>query len=196
MTKKDIFYYIYGLLHSPEYRERYKNELKKMLPRIPFVSSVEDFWAFSNAGRKLAELHLNYETVEPWPLEEEIKGDPNDPTMYRISKMRFRKSRDSKEDKTVIIYNDNITLSGIPLDAYKYVVNGKSAIEWVMERYQVSQDKKSGIINDPNKWLEELDNPRYIVDLIKRIVKVSVETVRIVEELPTLNIETPVTTDK
>lgn len=196
VTKKDIFYYIYGLLHSPEYRERYKNELKKMLPRIPFVSSVEDFWAFSNAGRKLAELHLNYETVEPWPLEEEIKGDPNDPTMYRISKMRFRKSRDSKEDKTVIIYNDNITLSGIPLDAYKYVVNGKSAIEWVMERYQVSQDKKSGIINDPNKWLEELDNPRYIVDLIKRIVKVSVETVRIVEELPTLNIETPVTTDK
>ena len=179
VTKEDIFYYVYGLLHSFEYRERYRNDLKKMLPRIPFVSSVEDFWAFSNAGRKLADLHLNYETIEPWPLKEEINGDPNDLATYRVSKMRFRKTQDRKDDKTTIIYNENITLSGIPLEAYEYIVNGKSPIEWVMERYKVFRDSKSGIINDPNKWLEEQGNPRYIVDLIKRLVRVSIETVKI-----------------
>jgi predicted helicase len=188
VTKEDIFYYIYGLLHSSEYRERYRNDLKKVLPRIPFVSSAGDFWAFSNAGRRLAELHLNYETVEPWPLKEEIKGDPNDLVTYKVSKMRFRKTRDRQDDKTTIIYNENITLSGIPLEAYEYVVNGKPAIEWVMERYQVSRDRKSGIINDPNKWLEEQDNPRYIIDLIKRLVRVSVETMKIIEGLPPLDI--------
>lgn len=189
VTNEDIFYYVYGILHSPEYRERYRNDLKKMLPRIPFVSSEEDFWAFSNAGRKLADLHLNYETIEPWPLKEEINGDPNDLATYRVSKMRFRKTQDRKDDKTTIIYNENITLSGIPLEAYEYIVNGKSAIEWVMERYKVSRDRKSGIINDPNKWLEEQGNPRYIVDLIKRLVRVSIETMKIVEGLPSLNID-------
>lgn len=189
VTKEDIFYYVYGILHSREYRERYRNELKKMLPRIPFISSIEDFWAFSNAGRRLAELHLNYETIEPCPLKEEINGDPDDLTTYKISKMRFRKTRDRKDDKTTIIYNENITLSGIPLEAYEYVVNGKPAIEWVMERYKVSRDRKSGIINDPNKWLEEQGNPRYIVDLIKRLVRVSIETMKIVEGLPSLNID-------
>lgn len=189
VTKEDIFYYVYGLLHSFEYRERYRNDLKKMLPRIPFVSSVEDFWAFSNAGRKLADLHLNYETIEPWPLKEEINGDPNDLATYRVSKMRFRKTQDRKDDKTTIIYNENITLSGIPLEAYEYIVNGKSPIEWVMERYKVSRNRKSGIINDPNKWLEEQGNPRYIVDLIKRLVRVSIETMKIVEGLPSLNID-------
>jgi predicted helicase len=188
VTKEDIFYYIYGLLHSSEYRERYRNDLKKVLPRILFVSSTEDFWAFSNAGRRLAELHLNYETIEPWPLKEEINGDPDDLTTYKISKMRFRKTRDRKDDKTTIIYNENITLSGIPLEAYEYVVNGKPAIEWIMERYQVSKDRKSGIVNDPNKWLEEQGNPRYIVDLIKRLVRVSVETMKIIEGLPPLDI--------
>lgn len=189
VTKEDIFYYVYGLLHSSEYRERYRNDLKKMLPRIPFVSSEEDFWAFSNAGRRLAELHLNYETVEPWPLKEEIKGDPNDMATYKVSRMRFKKTRDGEDDKTTIVYNESITLGGIPLEAYEYIVNGKSAIEWVMERYKVSRDRKSGIINDPNKWLEEQGNPRYIVDLIKRLVRVSIETMKIVEGLPSLNID-------
>jgi len=188
VTKEDIFYYVYGLLHSPQYRERYRNDLKKMLPRIPLVASTENFWMFSRAGRKLAELHLNYETVDPWPLEEEIKGDPNDPATYRITKMRFGKTRGGKEDRTVIVYNDHITLRGIPLEAYEYVVNGKSAIEWIMERYQVSRDKKSGIVNDPNRWLEEQGDPYYIIDLIKSVVTVSMETVRIIEQLPELNV--------
>jgi predicted helicase len=188
VTKEDIFYYIYGLLHSPKYRERYKNDLKKMLPRIPFVASSEDFWAFSNAGRRLADLHLNYETVEPYPLTEKIKGDPNDPEVYKITKMRFAKTKDKKEDKTIIIYNDYITLSGIPLESHDYIVNGKSAIEWIMERYQIQRDKKSGIVNDPNKWLEENNSPRYIVDLIKKIIRVSIETMKIIEELPQLNV--------
>lgn len=190
VTKEDIFYYVYGLLHSPEYRERYRNDLKKMLPRIPFVTSQEDFWDFSNAGRKLADLHLNYENIEPYPLTEEIKGNPEDPAVYKVTKMCFAKTKDKKDDKTTIIYNDYITLSGIPLEAYNYIVNGKSALEWIIERYQVTVDKKSGIINDPNKWLEEQNNPRYIVDLIKRIVRVSIETIKIMNELPPLNIAT------
>lgn len=188
VTKEDIFYYVYGLLHSPEYRKRFKNDLKKMLPRIPFVALVGDFWAFSQAGRKLAELHLNYETIEPWPLEEQIKCDPNAPATYKIAKMRFGKTPDKKEGKTVIVYNDHITLRGIPPGAYDYIVNGKSAIEWIIDRYQVHRDKKSGIVNDTNKWLEEHGDPRYIVDLIKRIVRVSIETMKIINELPALNI--------
>jgi len=188
VTREDIFYFVYGFLHSPEYRERYRNDLKKSLPRIPFIASKKDFRAFADAGRQLAELHLNYETVEPWPLEEEIKGDPNDPATYRVTKMSFGKTSGRKPDKTVIVYNDHITLRGIPLEAYEYVVNGKPAIEWLMERYQVRRDKKSGIVNDPNKWLEEQGDPRYIVDLIKRVARVSVETVKIMKELPGLNL--------
>ena len=189
LTEEDIFYYVYGLLHSPDYRNCFNNDLKKMLPRIPFVASVKDFWVFSKAGREFAEFHLNYEAVEPWPLEKVIKGDPDDPATYRVTKMRFGKTPDNKEDKTAIIYNDYIAFRGIPLEAYEYVINGKSAIEWIIDRYQVHQDKKSGIVNDPNKWLEEQGNPRYIVDLIKRIVRVSIETVRIVKDLPNLDIE-------
>lgn len=188
IAKEDIFYYVYGLLHSPEYRERYGNDLKKMLPRIPFVATPEDFWAFSQAGRELAQLHLNYETVEPWPLEEEIKGNPDDPATYRVVKMRFAKMASKKQDKTVIIYNDHITLRGIPLEAYEYVVNGKSAIEWIMERYQVLQDENSGIVNDPNKWLEEHNDPRYIIELIKRGVRISIETIKVIKKLPRLNV--------
>lgn len=189
VTKKDIFYYVYGLLHSTEYRERYNNDLKKMLPRIPFVASAEDFWTFSRAGRKLADLHLNYETVDPWPLVEEIKGDSNAIATYKVNKMCFGKTPDRKEDKTVIVYNDHITLHEIPLEAYEYVVNGKPAVEWIMERYKVHRDKKSGIVNDPNKWLEEQGDARYIVNLIKRVVRVSVETVEIVKRLQGLDLE-------
>ena len=180
ITKEDIFYYIYGVLHSPEYKQRFASDLKKMLPRIPFTA---DFWTFSKAGRELAYYHLNYETIEPYELEEFKKELYLDDQDYLVEKMVFGKNKNGL-DKTIIIYNSKLTLSQIPLEAYEYIVNGKSALEWIMERYKVTKDKDSGIINDPNHWSE---NPRYIVDLVKRIVRVSLETVRIVKSLPPLN---------
>jgi len=180
VTKEDIFFYVYGILHSPEYKQRFASDLKKMLPRIPFAG---DFRAFSNAGRELATWHLDYETIEPYPVTETAEPSPLPPKeYYRVAKMTFGKNG-KKEDRTVIQYNARIKLSGIPLDAYDYIVNGKSALDWIMERYQVTTDKDSGIVNDPNDWSED---PRYIVDLVKRIVRVSLETVRIVNALPPL----------
>lgn len=182
ITKEDIFYYVYGILHSPEYKKRFESDLKKMLPRIPFA---QNFWAFSEAGRKLAHWHLNYETIEPFPLMQTGELDLGDPAYYQVQKMQFAKN--GKEvDKTVITVNSRIRLSGIPLKAYDYIVNGKSAIEWVMERYQVTVDKDSGIRNDPNAWAIESDQPDYIVNLVKRVVRVSMETVDIVSSLPPL----------
>jgi predicted helicase len=180
ISKEDIFYYVYGVLHSPEYKTRFANDLKKMLPRIPFV---QDFWAFSQAGRNLAHWHLNYETIEPYPLQEISTCLEIDADHYRVQKMQFAKNA-KQVDKSTIYYNGHITLSGIPLVAYDYIVNGKSAIEWIMERYAITVDKDSGIGNNPNDWS---DNPRYILDLVKRIVRVSLETVKIVESLPALN---------
>jgi predicted helicase len=185
ISKEDLFWYVYGILHSPEYKERFASDLKKMLPRIPFAG---DFWAFSRAGRELGQWHLNYETVEPYPLTEESKRLVMEAGDYRVLKMTFGK-KDGKPDKTVIIYNANLILRDIPLEAYAYVVNGKSAIEWIMERYAVTVDKASGIRNDPNDWS---DDPRYIVDLLKRVVRVSLESVRLVAELPPLNEKLPV----
>jgi predicted helicase len=179
ITKEDIFWYVYGILHSPEYKARFSTDLRKMLPRMPFA---KDFRAFSSAGRKLSEWHLNYETVEPYPLTEESKRLMMEAGDLRVDKMTFGK-KDGKPDKTVIVYNPHLTLRDIPIEAYDYVVNGKSAIDWIMERYAVSIDKSSGIKNDPNDWSSD---PRYIVDLMKRIVRVSVETARIVKGLPTL----------
>jgi len=183
ISKEDIFWYVYGILHSPEYKQRFATNLKKMLPRIPFAP---DFKAFSRAGRKLAYLHLNYETVEPWPVQEDAKpkGDLNDLDYYRVEKMRFASLGGRNKDKSVIIFNSHITLRGIPLQAYDYVVNGKSAIEWVMERYQVSTDKDSGIKNDPNDWCREHNDPAYILNLVKRVIRVSMETSQIVCSLP------------
>lgn len=181
ISKEDIFYYIYGLLHSPTYRNKYQNDLKKMLPRIPFA---KDFWGYSKKGRELADIHLNYESIEPFDLTEEIKeGAPKKAKeLYRVNEagMKFPKIK-KQEDRTTIIFNQFVTLKGIPESAYEYVVNGKPAIEWIMERYAVTTDKDSGIKNDPNEWS---DDPRYIVDLVKRIVRVSLETNRIVIELP------------
>jgi predicted helicase len=179
--KEDIFYYIYGILHSPEYKSRFESDLNKMLPRIPFA---QDFWAFSKAGRELAKWHLNYETVAPYKLTQHVDEMELFPKkLYRVQKMTFGKN--SKEvDKTTIIYNSHITLSGIPLEAYDYVVNGRPALEWIMERYQVTRDADSGIENDPNDWS---DDPQYILNLVKRIVRVSLETMKIVNGLPPLN---------
>ncbi|WP_455784126.1 type ISP restriction/modification enzyme, partial [Bilophila wadsworthia] len=179
ISKEDLFYYAYGILHSPKYREKYAADLKKMLPRVPLAP---DFWAFSKAGRELAHWHLDYEQVEPWPVEEERKpqGDMDDFTYYHVEKMRFPK----KGERGTIIYNGNITFKGIPLDAYHYVVNGKSALDWLMERYAITIDKDSGIRNDPNDWCREHNDPTYIYNLVKRIIRVSLETNRIVAGLP------------
>ena len=179
VTKEDIFYYVYGILHSPDYRTTFKNDLKKMLPRIPLVDTPKDFWRFSKAGRALADIHINYESVAPYP---DLKVTGKDSGFYTVQKMRFIK----KGQKGTIIYNSKIIIENIPDKAYEYVVNGKSAIEWIMERYQVKVDKKSGIKNDPNDWSKEVGNPRYILDLLLSIVNVSVQTVGIVEELPKL----------
>ncbi|MFA5229224.1 MAG: type ISP restriction/modification enzyme [Candidatus Paceibacterota bacterium] len=178
--KEDIFYYVYGILHSQDYRAAFANDLKKMLPRLPLVEDVKNFWAFSKAGRKLAELHINYEEVPPYDGVE-ISGDSTG--FFRVEKMRFPK----KKQKETIIYNSRIQISNIPAKAYEYVVNGKSAIEWIMERYQVTVDKASGIKNDPNDWADEVGNPRYILDLLLSIINVSVQTVDIVNGLPKLD---------
>ncbi|MCG2461462.1 DEAD/DEAH box helicase family protein [Flavobacteriaceae bacterium F89] len=177
--KEDIFYYVYGILHSPDYRTAFANDLKKMLPRIPLVEDVRDFWKFSKAGRKLAELHINYENV---PAYEGVEVSGESSGNFKVQKMRFPK----KGQQDSIIYNSKIVVSNIPEKAYEYVVNGKSAIDWIMERYQVKTDKKSGIKNDPNDWAEEVGNPRYILDLLLSIINVSVQTVEIVESLPKL----------
>lgn len=190
-AKDDIFYYAYGLLHSPEYRETYAADLKKMLPRIPLV---EDPWPFVEAGRKLSDLHLGYESVTPYPLaglDVEPTGDPYD--FFRVQKMTFAKVRDAETnklvaDRTRVIYNSHIELSGIPEAAYRYMLGSRSAIEWILDRYQVKTDKASGIVNDPNDWSREVSDPRYIIDLLARIVTVSLETMQIVDNLPALAI--------
>ena len=187
--KEDIFYYVYGILHSEDYRNTFENDLKKMLPRIPLVEDVRDFWKFSNAGRKLADLHLYYEDLPAYEGVE-LSGDSQEdfqlnPDLYKVQKMRFPK----KDQKDKIIYNSKIVLSNIPEKAYEYIVNGKSAIEWIMERYQVSTDKKSGITNDPNDWAKEQDKPRYILDLLLSIINLSMQTVDIVAGLPKIEFE-------
>lgn len=184
ISKEDLFYYVYGLLHSPDYRERYADNLSKELPRIPRVKNATDFWAFSQAGRALADLHLNYETVQPYPLTIEAKGPLTDAD-YRVEKMKFAK----KGDKTTVIYNGKITLRNIPEAAWDYVVNGKAVLDWVMERQCVKTDKASGIINDANDWaIETMGNPKYPLELFQRVVTVSLETQKIVASLPKLDI--------
>jgi predicted helicase len=183
IAKEDIFYYVYGILHSPEYKSRFDSDLKKMIPRIPFA---QDFWAFSKTGRELAHWHLNYETIEPYALQQTGELDLGDPAYYQVQKMQFAK-KGKEVDKTTITVNSRLRLSGIPLEAYDYIVNGKSAIEWVMERYQITVDKDSGIRNDPNAWAIESGQPDYIVNLVKRVVRVSVETVKLVKALPALS---------
>lgn len=186
ISREDIFYYIYALLHHPTYQETYRADLMKMLPRIP---KVENFSSYSALGRQLAELHLKYETVEPYPLTEIQAGFPpasldEQYNYYRVQKLKFG----PKKDKTTIVVNGNITLKDIPLEAYEYEVNGKPALDWIIDRYQVKTDKKSLITNDPNDWCREVGDPRYIIDLIKRIVTVSLETNRLVASLPGLKI--------
>lgn len=193
ISKQDLFFYIYGVLHSPDYRERYADNLNKELPRIPRVRRAEDFWAFSRAGRALGDLHVNYETVDKYPLTIEAKGNLTDAD-YRVEKMKFAKKKDpdtgkSVNDRRTVIYNNKITLTDIPKAAWGYVVNGKAALDWVMERQAVRTDKDSGIVNDANDWATEtMGNPRYPLDLFQRVVTVSLETQKIVAALPPLDI--------
>lgn len=222
ITKEHIFYYVYGLLHSKQYRERFADDLKKSLPRIPIVDNVQDFMAFYKAGKELADLHLNYEQG----INEQITGQDGDYPFYAsmpmlahrslgvkvigdidiwqsewtdetyqyfvVDKMKFAKVRDENgklvADKTRIIYNGHITIENIPLKAYEYVVNGKPAIDWIMERYAVTIDKASQIKNDPNDWSREHEQPRYILDLLLSVIILSCQTVGIVDALPKLGI--------
>ncbi|MET9877256.1 type ISP restriction/modification enzyme [Actinacidiphila glaucinigra] len=185
ITKDNIFFYVYALLHSPEYREHFASDLKKSLPRIP---KVQDFHGFAVAGRALSELHLGYESIDPYPgIVEELKGataatPPSE--LYRVTKMKNPKVK-GKADRSTIIYNTRVSLSNIPEEAYRYQLGPRSAIEWIIDRYQVKADKASGTTNDPNDWS---DDPRYIIDLLKRIVAVSLETMKIVDSLPALDI--------
>ncbi|MFW2021107.1 DEAD/DEAH box helicase [Acinetobacter baumannii] len=188
ISKEDIFYYTYGLLHSEEYRERYADNLTKELPRIPCVKKAEDFWAFSKAGRELAHWHLNYETIEPYKATLDTGSTPYSQLTaedFYVEKMKFAK----KGEKGTVVYNKHITIKDIPLEAYEYVVNGKPALEWVMERQGVSTHKDSGIVNDANDWaIETMNNAAYPLELFLRVITVSLETMKIVKALPKLDI--------
>ena len=178
VSKWDIFYYVYALLHHPVYRERYAENLKRELPRIPMTVAVDDFPAYAEIGRKLADLHLNYETAEEYPL----KWDENKsiPFSWRVEKMRLSK------DKSTLVVNDSLTLAGFPPECFEYRLGNRSALEWVIDQYRVSTDKRSGILSDPNR----ADDPEYIIRLVGRVVTVSVETVRLIGALPNLGIPT------
>ena len=186
VTKDHVFGYVYGILHSPEYREQYASDLARMLPRIPEVATADAFRAFYEAGQRLLDLHIGYEAAEPYPLEERLKpGAPDGPERYRVQKMRWG-GPTRTPDRSAIIYNDWITLAGIPDEAHEYVVGPRSALEWLLDRYRVTTDKASGIVNDPNDWGAEIGEPRYVIDLVKRVTTVSVETISIVRALPQL----------
>ncbi|WP_273757262.1 type ISP restriction/modification enzyme, partial [Bartonella sp. MM73XJBT] len=195
ITKDDLFYYVYGILHSEDYRSRYADNLCKELPRIPCVKSAEDFWKFVNAGRELGYLHVNYEDVEPYPVTFK-KGNPkqtdisNPEKFYYVTEMKFAKIKNSKEkDKSTVIYNSNIIITDIPFEAYEYIVNGRPALEWVIGRQCVKTDKKSGIVNDANRYaVETVGNPAYPLELFQRVITVSLETMKIVKNLPKLEI--------
>jgi predicted helicase len=208
-TNAGHFYPICGLLHSPDYRSRYADNLGKELPRIPAVKTFVDFRAFSQAGRDLAHWHLNYETVachpgvavvcgkeggHSCPPESDVATGVSPLLMDRVTKMKFGKTKDASgknvNDKTTVIYNEFIPLKNIPLAAYEYVVNGKPALEWVMERQSVTTDKDSGITNDANLWATEtMGNPKYPLELFLRVVTVGLETMKVVNGLPKLDVK-------
>ena len=193
IIKEDLFYYLYGILHSEDYRGQFRNNLMKQLPRLPVVSDVAEFYAYRDAGCTLAELHLGYEKVEPFAVTvnagDGLPHTTSPETLYRVVKMKHDKGKDRKPDLTSVIYNAHITLSGIPLEAYDYVVNGKSAIAWVMESQGIKTDKDSGIVSDANHYaIETMQNPAYPLELLQRIITVSIETMKVVRGLPPLRV--------
>ena len=186
IDRQDVFYYVYGILHSPDYRTRFAENLSKEVPRIPCVRSAADFWAFSKAGRKLADLHLNYEKAELYPVGVHYVGASPIGKDYHVEKMKYGK-KGKEKDLTVIQYNSKLTLTGIPLEAYEYIVGGKAALEWVVDRQCEKTDKDSGIVNDANDWATETaNNPKYPLELVQRVITVSLETMKIVNALPAL----------
>jgi predicted helicase len=198
IKRDDVFFYVYGILHSPDYRIAFAADLKKSLPRIPQVPTAEEFWAFSTAGRALAQLHTEYESMEPWPdlTYSYASGfSAKHPDAHRVLKMKHPKIVDPYEpdsamvdDRSRIIYNDWITIGAIPDRAYGYEIGSRSAIAWVMESNRVRTDKASGIRNDPNDWAIEHNDSTYILDLVGRVVTVSMRTLDIVDSLPHLNL--------
>lgn len=185
VEKEDIFNYAYGALHNPDYRRKFAADLKKQLPRLPLPKDKKDFEKVERIGRELANLHLHYEEIEPWPLDEIGSLD------YHVIKMAWAKDGKAVRNDMLVV-NGHLTLAGIPAEAHKYVVNGRTPLEWLIDRYQIRTDADSGIVNDPNKWGEEHGCPEYIVELAKRLVRLSVETVRLVGELsPRKQLPTP-----
>ena len=172
IDKWAIFHFVYALLHHPAYRQKYAANLRRSLPRIPFAP---DFWAFAQVGARLAELHVNYEAQPEYPLDWVENREAA--MSFRVEKMKLAK------DKSSLHYNDFLTLSGIPAAVFDYKLGNRSALEWVIDRYRVTTDKRSGIVNDPNAYA---DNSQYIVQLIGKVVTVSVETVALVAGLPAL----------
>jgi predicted helicase len=193
ITKDDLFHYVYGLLHSEDYRDRYADNLTKQLPRIPLTKQASDFRAFVEAGRALSDLHVGYETVEPYPVtikEGDLRlADISDPIAYfRVEKMKFVGGRGGG-DKSIVIYNPRITITNIPLETYDYIVNGKPALEWVIDRQSVKTDAASCISNDANCYANEtVGDPAYPFKLFCRIITVSLETMKIVRSLPALDV--------
>lgn len=185
ITKDDIFDYVYGVLHAPDYREAFAVDLKKVLPRVPWAP---DFWTVAQIGHQLAALHLDYDTLEPWPLTEHVA--PNAPSdvwaRYAVEKMQWAKKWDKTPDQTTLKLNEWVTLGDIPAEALGYQVNGRAPIEWVMDQYRVKLDKPSGIVKDANAWAHEQNNPRYPVELIGRVVRVAVETQALVRQMPSV----------
>ena len=169
ISKWDVFHYVYAVLHHPEYHQKYEANLKRELPRIPFTP---DFWGFVEAGKHLARIHVHYEEQEEYPLE--MIDTPGLPLNWHVEKMRFSK------DKTQIVYNDFLTLAGIPPETFEYLLGNRSALDWVIDQYQVKTDKRSGLVNDPNR----ADDQQYIVRLISKVITVSFETMKIVKGLP------------
>jgi len=185
VTSEDIFHYVYGVLHSATFAATYEENLVKERPRIPVVKSEELYTAFRNAGRELSKLHLNYETVEPYELDEVVTGKAVAASkLYHAEKLRFPQGVKLTDRPTSIVVNQYLLLDGIPQQCWDYMLNGKAALYWIMDRYQIKRDTESGIVNDPNEYS---DDPKYIVNLIKRVVTVSVETMRIVNSLPDMD---------
>lgn len=184
ISGRDLMYYIYGILHSKEYRDKYANDLRKDLPRIPIVKNKEKF---IQVGRKLSEVHLNYESITPSPSVkvEFLKTNPT----FEVTRIKFAKKRDennkSINDRNKIIFNKDIIITNIPKEAYEYSINGRTAIEWIMDQYQIKIDKNSEITDNPNEFS---DNPKYILNLLLSIINVSVQTVELINSLPPLEI--------
>ena len=177
ITKEDIFYYVYGFLHNEDYKKEFEADLNKLTPRLPLVDDYNIFKSYSDIGRELANLHLNYENIEGDKI---VIVEGEESNNFKVEKMRF----ENKDQKDIIIFNSDIKIKNIPLEAYEYQVNGKSAIEWIMERYAVTVSKDSQIENNPNLWCEENKNPRYILDLLLSVILLSLKTNELIKKLP------------